>query len=62
MVRLAHMTHLSTSSLNPFAVNTSAKDAFARLLATENLTVVHDSTAPTAMFDTMSRVLTLPVW
>ena len=62
MVRLAHMTTVSTSSLNPFAVNTSAKDAFARLLATENLTVVHDASAPTAMFDTMSRVLTLPVW
>lgn len=47
---------------NPFAVNTQAKDAFARLLATENLTVVHDATARTASFDTGTRVLTLPVW
>ena len=47
---------------NPFAVNTQAKDAFAKLLATENLTVVHAPNAQTASFCTQTRVLTLPVW
>jgi hypothetical protein len=52
----------TTTVSNPFAINTAAKDAFARLLATENLTVMHDATAQTASFDTGTRVLTLPVW
>ena len=38
-----------------------ATDLSARLLATENLTVVR-SNAPTASFDIKSRVLTLPMW
>lgn len=35
---------------------------FARLLATENITVRLDPNAPTAMFDVESRVLTMPNW
>ena len=38
-----------------------ATDLSARLLATENLTVVR-ANAPTASFDIKSRVLTLPMW
>jgi len=38
-----------------------ATDLSARLLATENLTVVRAS-VPTASFDIKSRVLTLPIW
>lgn len=38
-----------------------ASDLSARLLATENLTVVR-SNVPTASFDIKSRVLTLPMW
>lgn len=38
------------------------KSQLAKLLATENLTVVHNSSARTASFDTEKRVLTLPVW
>jgi len=38
-----------------------ATDLSARLLATENLTVVRNN-APTASFDIKSRVLTLPMW
>ena len=52
----------ASTSRNPFAVNTAAKDTFAKLLATENLTVVHDPSARTASFCTQTRVLTLPVW
>ena len=37
-------------------------DRIAKLLATENLTVRHSTTAKTAFFDTNSRVLTLPVY
>lgn len=43
-------------------VNTAAKDILARLLASEDLTVRHDSNAETAYFDTQNRVLCLPVW
>lgn len=43
-------------------VRTGAKDTLARLMATENLTVVHDPSAPTAYFNTQTRVLTLPVY
>ena len=35
---------------------------FARLLATENIGVAVDCTAPTAMFDVKSRTLTMPNW
>ena len=43
-------------------MTTHSTDVFARLLAAENLTVVHDASAETASFDLDSRVLTLPVW
>jgi len=36
--------------------------AFARLLATEDIRVRHSSSASTASFDVVSRVLTLPIW
>ena len=39
----------------------NTKDILAKLLATENLTVVHDN-VPTASFDVKDRVLTLPQW
>ena len=47
---------------NKAAVNLSAKDLFARVLATENINVVHDGNAQTASFNTGSRVLRLPRW
>lgn len=37
------------------------KDILAKLLATENITVVHEN-APTASFNVRDRVLTLPLW
>jgi len=37
------------------------KDILAKLLATENLSVVHEN-VPTAAFNVKERVLTLPVW
>ena len=37
------------------------KDILAKLLATENITVVHEN-APTASFNVKDRVLTLPLW
>jgi hypothetical protein len=39
----------------------ASKSILAKLLAQENLTVVH-SKVPTAYFDTKSRTLTLPIW
>lgn len=42
-------------------MNTQVADLSARLLATENLTVVR-ANADTAYFDVVSRVLTLPIW
>jgi len=41
--------------------NLASKDILARLLATENVTVVH-ANAPTASFNVKDRVLTLPMW
>ena len=38
------------------------RDAVARLMATENIVVIHDPSMETATFDTASRTLTLPVW
>jgi hypothetical protein len=43
-------------------INTGAKDTLARLMATENLVVVHNAGAVTATFNTATRVLTLPVY
>ena len=40
----------------------TVSSGFAKLLATENISVHVDSSAPTAMFDVESRVLTMPVW
>ena len=40
---------------------TMNKDILAKLLATENITVVHEN-APTASFNVRDRVLTLPLW
>ena len=40
----------------------NTKTILAGLLATENLSVVHDPAAETASFDLKNRVLTLPVW
>ncbi len=42
--------------------NSGATGLFAKLLATEDITVRHDAHAPTATFDVKSRTLTLPVW
>ena len=42
--------------------NNGATSLFAKLLATENISVRHDKNAPTAMFDVKGRTLTLPVW
>ena len=42
-------------------VNT-VREATARLLATENITVIEDPKAPSAYFDLKSRTLGLPVW
>ena len=40
----------------------TVSSGFAKLLATEDISVNIDSTAPTASFDVESRVLTMPVW
>ena len=40
----------------------TSKTILAGLLATENLSVVHDPAAQTASFDLKNRVLTLPMW
>lgn len=42
-------------------VNVQAKKQLAKLLATENITVVHAGTR-TATFDPKRRILTLPIW
>ena len=42
-------------------VNIESKNALARLMATENLTVQHSKVA-TASFDVKNRVLNLPIW
>ena len=41
--------------------NTQSKSILSRLLANENIVVVHNAKARTAMFDVRNRVLTLPV-
>tara|TARA_R100001082_G_scaffold111139_1_gene93627 strand:+ start:110 stop:2326 length:2217 start_codon:yes stop_codon:yes gene_type:complete len=43
-------------------VKTTSKDILARCMATEDITVRHSVSAETASFDTLNRVLTLPVW
>ena len=54
----------SYSSSAPSAVRPQARgavDILARLLASENIKIEHQP-VPTAMFDTASRLLVLPVW
>jgi len=48
--------------MNTPIVKTASKDVLARLMASENITVEHRSEATTASFDTLNRVLTLPIW
>lgn len=56
--------------MNPAKTNNSrsdqltveARSALAKLAAAENIAVEHSSTAETAMFNTDSRTLTLPMW
>ena len=55
MLQYTHMSHGMT-------VKTTSKDILARCMATEDITVQHSASAQTASFDTMNRVLTLPVW
>ena len=55
MLQYTHMSHQMT-------VKTASKDILARCMASEDITVQHSSAAQTASFDTMNRVLTLPVW
>ena len=43
-------------------VKTTSKDILARCMAAEDITVQHSASADTASFDTLNRVLTLPVW
>jgi hypothetical protein len=43
-------------------VSVAAKERLAKLLATENLTIVHDASMDTAAFNVRDRVLYLPVW
>ena len=43
-------------------VRTASKDVLARCMATEDITVQHSASAQTAYFDTLNRVLCLPVW
>jgi len=42
--------------------NVSSKSILAKLLAAEDITVIHGADAPTASFDVKNRVLTLPCW
>ena len=56
------MASLSATSAGPApAVSRAATSGLARLLATENIRVEHQP-IETAMFDTVSRTLTLPIW
>ena len=43
-------------------VSHEAQSQLAKLLAMENITVQHQASAKTAMFDVKNRVLILPVW
>ena len=43
-------------------VSVAAKERLAKLLATENITIVHDASMDTAAFNVRDRVLYLPVW
>ena len=43
-------------------INTTSKNILAKVLATENIIVRHDSKATTASFDLNKRILVLPTW
>ena len=43
-------------------VNRDAKDVLAKVLAAENLTIIHKASAKTARFNPDTRVLTLPIY
>lgn len=43
-------------------INVGAKHLLAKLMAEENITVIHRQGAQTAMFDGTKRVLVLPIW
>ena len=53
---------MSTATQTQPTVNLVAKSQLARLLATENMTIMHSTQARTASFDTNKRTLILPVW
>lgn len=53
------MSNINDTKGNSFNL---VKSKLAKLLATENITVVHDSSMKTAAFDLKSRVVMLPVW
>lgn len=55
------MTLSNATPSAPSRTTAAATDALARLLATENIRVEHQP-VPTAMFDTETRTLTLPIW
>ena len=52
---------ITTASTPPAPTNTAAADNLARLLATENIRIVYDGKAETASFDTVDRLLTMPI-
>ncbi len=55
------MKTATQNSSNP-NISRTAKDALARLMASENIRVQHSASARTAAFDVVNRVLILPVW
>jgi hypothetical protein len=55
------MAILASVQTNVMSVNQEVKGTLAKLLATENLVIEHKK-VPTACFDVLNRVLTLPIW
>ena len=51
-----------TTPLTTTNIVNKSNDLFARLLATENISVIYDAKCETASFDVKERVLRLPVW
>lgn len=53
----------TTATINPKTAQfNTIREALARLLAKENITVIQDPKAPSAYFDLKNRTLALPVW
>ena len=50
-----------SSKLSLPAISQVGKSTLARLLASENITIIHENT-PTASFDLKNRLLRLPIW